>query len=117
MNNYLEQLKESNLVYSIYQTDLSIFGLEDTPSYTVIVKEEFDTKDYPSEFIFYTNEVWSSLIVNNAIISIICYFLPKQYIIKEFVKIPIAFQVLDIRKQVFNQYKLTMEESNVKEYI
>ena len=52
MNDFIKNLKNDPRVYYIYQTDFSVYGMEDKPSYTVVTNnpEYVNTEDT----VFYT---------------------------------------------------------------
>jgi hypothetical protein len=114
MDEYIEKLKKDPLVYYIYQTDLSIYGIEDKPYYTVIVDK---TSNYPyferttgvelipDNIAFYTMEVWFQMMNENALIVWICSCLDRKHIIKEYVKLMVPIDILKLRRNILDQLK------------
>lgn len=105
MDELLEKLKKDPLVYYIYQTDLSVFGLDDNPEYTIVVDNNYNFKKDNSKFTYFTLQQWFDLIENNVLITWICSCLDKKYITKEYVKIRPICDALKLRKSILEQLK------------
>lgn len=137
-NDFLTYLIESPDVYYIYNRGSIIYGLSNSNSdidFLVIVNKEFQIpkkfKKYKyieplkqgvqlpynvlydnCDFIFINSEEWFNKILNNDIIAWESLCLPKQYIHKEYVKLPITLDRLLLRKNFDNRkdnlYKLAI---------
>ena len=107
MNDFIKKLKEDPLVYYIYQTDLSIYGIEDKPLYTVIVDDNSDyiSSDLHSDIVFYSMSIWFKMMEENTLITWICSCLDRKYIVKEHVKLMIPFDALKLRRNTLIQLR------------
>lgn len=59
MDKFIEQLKKDPLVYYIYQTDLSIYGIPDEENYTIITDDNHISNNTDLEhYTFYKMSTW-----------------------------------------------------------
>lgn len=111
MDEYIEKLKKDPLVYYIYQTDLSIYGIEDKPYYTIIIDNDSDYHKTdiliprPNNVSFYTMKDWFDMMNQNSLLTWICSCLDRKHIIKEHVKLMIPIDILRLRRNIIEQLK------------
>lgn len=111
MNDIIKKLKEDPLVYYIYQTDLSIYGIEDQPYYTIIVDNDcyynnIEAKSLYHDYIaFYTINVWFQMMNENSLLVWTCSCLDRKHIIKEHVKLMVPIDILKLRRNILDQLK------------
>lgn len=117
----LEELKQNNLVYFIYQMGNAIYGLKDPiDKFLVIVDDEYKNKDIVQTtekdcfgciktsdgiFNFIKISTWFSKIEKCDIEAWKCACLPKRFIHKEHVKLLMSTDPLKIRLQIDNLIK------------
>ena len=109
MDDYIKKLKNDPKVYYIYQTDLSVYGIEDKSAYTVVTNnpEYVNTENV----VFYTMPEWFKMIENNTLITWICSGLDKKHIIKEYVKLNIPLDILKLRYNMLESLKYSDYQS------
>ena len=104
LKSNFEKLKKDESVYYIYRLDFSICGINDTPKYLVVVSDNWK---YPKEEE--NNEVqvdivgisnWFKKIEKGNISPWICACLSRKYIIKEYVKLMLKTDPIQLRSDI-----------------
>ena len=104
-NEFINYLKENPDCLYIYNRDFSIYGLPDKERYTIVVKNDwvcpedwigFDTQIYQ----IYDIITWFDLVLNGSLICWECACLNKKYVIKEYVKLIMNTNPLQLRKYI-----------------
>lgn len=99
----INNLKNNNLIYYIYQVDLSVFGIEtDEHKYVVVGDKEFiNNNDLdPNEVWLFSIEEWFKLVEKGEILPWICACVNKKFIYKEHVKLMMSTNPLQLRKLI-----------------
>ena len=99
----LNKLIENPEVYYIYDLRGAAFGVDDLGEYIIVTKNGLIIKDEPddSEIVkvsIYTSSEWFALVVNGEILPWICACIDKKYILKEYVKLLMTTNPLQLRK-------------------
>ena len=99
----LNKLIEHPEVYYIYDLRGAAFGVDDLGEYIIVTKDGLVIKDelYDSEIInvsIYSSSEWFKLVVNGEILPWICACIDKKYILKEYVKLLMTINPLQLRK-------------------
>lgn len=129
-NKFLNWLIESPKVYYVYNRGSIIYGTNTENSdidFLVVVDPEFElpeefneykTKGYGHrdiqynifidncDFIFYTTNEWFPKVMHGDIIAWECACLPKKFIHKEYVKLMMSTNPLQLRKDVYEYLEL-----------
>ena len=120
MTSFLEYLKESPDCLYIYNRDFSIYGLPSKERYTIVVKDDWicpeeylDTQEDDSYEIYYLQE-WFDLILKGKLIGWECACLNKKYIIKEYVKLMMTTNPIQLRKDIDSEYLISSLSSVVR---
>lgn len=112
MDKFIEQLKEDPLVYYIYQTDLSIYGIPDEDKYTIITDDNYIPNNNDLEhFTFYKISTWWEMMNENTLLTWTCSCMDKKHIIKQYVKLIIPIDILKLRKNILDQLKYSDYQS------
>lgn len=131
MNSYLKHLIEDPLVYYVYQSDLSIYGIPSSEEkYIVVVDKSYKVpddfkdsvkKDYEwqpikfkvehenTKFKFYEMQEWFGMILKNDTLVWQCSCLKPAFVKKSCVKITLSSDLLQHRKDfdaVFDPYMI-----------
>ena len=99
----LNKLIEHPEVYYIYDLRGAAFGVDDLGEYIIVTKDGLVIKDEldDSEIVkvsIYTSSEWFTLVVNGEILPWICACIDKKYILKEYVKLLMTTNPLQLRK-------------------
>ena len=99
----LNKLIEHPEVYYIYDLRGTAFGVDDLGEYIIVAKDGLVIKDEldDSEIInvsIYSSSEWFKLVVNGEILPWICACIDKKYILKEYVKLLMTINPLQLRK-------------------
>ena len=99
----LNKLIEHPEVYYIYDLRGAAFGVDDLGEYIIVTKDGLVIKDEldDSEIIkvsIYSSSEWFKLVVNGEILPWICACIDKKYILKEYVKLLMTINPLQLRK-------------------
>ena len=99
----LNKLIEHPEVYYIYDLRGAAFGVDDLGEYIIVTKDGLVIKDEPddSEIVnvsIYSSSEWFKLVVNGEILPWICACIDKKYILKEYVKLLMTTNPLQLRK-------------------
>ena len=99
----LNKLIEHPEVYYIYDLRGAAFGVDDLGEYIIITKDGLVIKDEldDSEIIkvsIYSSSEWFKLVINGEILPWICACIDKKYILKEYVKLLMTTNPLQLRK-------------------
>lgn len=99
----LNKLIEHPEVYYIYDLRGTAFGVDDLGEYIIITKDGLVIKDEldDSEIVnvsIYSSSEWFKLVVNGEILPWICACIDKKYILKEYVKLLMTTNPLQLRK-------------------
>ena len=99
----LNKLIEHPEVYYIYDLRGAVFGIDNLGEYIVVVKDGLVIKDEldDSEIVkvsIYSSSEWFKLVVNGEILPWICACIDKKYILKEYVKLLMTTNPLQLRK-------------------
>ena len=99
----LNKLIEHPEVYYIYDLRGAVFGVDNLGEYIVVVKDGLVIEDEldDSEIIkvsIYSSSEWFKLVVNGEILPWICACIDKKYILKEYVKLLMTTNPLQLRK-------------------
>ena len=99
----LNKLIEHPEVYYIYDLRGAAFGVDDLGEYIIITKDGLVIKDEldDSEIVkvsIYSSSEWFKLVINGEILPWICACIDKKYILKEYVKLLMTTNPLQLRK-------------------
>ena len=99
----LNKLIEHPEVYYIYDLRGAAFGVDDLGEYIIVTKDRLVIKDEldDSEIVkvsIYSSSEWFKLVVNGEILPWICACINKKYILKEYVKLLMTTNPLQLRK-------------------
>ena len=99
----LNKLIEHPEVYYIYDLRGTVFGVDDLGEYIIVTKDGLVIKDEldDSEIVnvsIYSSSEWFKLVVNGEILPWICACIDKKYILKEYVKLLMTTNPLQLRK-------------------
>ena len=99
----LNKLIEHPEVYYIYDLRDAVFGIDKLGEYIVVVKDGLVIKDEldDSEIVkvsIYSSSEWFKLVINGEILPWICACIDKKYILKEYVKLLMNTNPLQLRK-------------------
>ena len=99
----LNKLIEHPEVYYIYDLRGAAFGVDDLGEYIIVTKDGLVIKDEldDSEIVkvsIYSSSEWFKLVVNGEILPWICACIDKKYILKEYVKLLMTTNPLQLRK-------------------
>ena len=99
----LSKLIENPEVYYIYDLRGAVFGIDNVGEYLIVVKDGLVIKDEldDSEIIkvsIYSSSEWFKLVINGEILPWICACIDKKYILKEYVKLLMTTNPLQLRK-------------------
>ena len=99
----LNKLIEHPEVYYIYDLRGAVFGVDNLGEYIVVVKDGLVIKDEldDSEIVkvsIYSSSEWFKLVINGEILPWICACIDKKYILKEYVKLLMTTNPLQLRK-------------------
>ena len=99
----LNKLIEHPEVYYIYDLRGAAFGVDDLGEYIIVTKDGLVIKDEldDSEIVnvsIYSSSEWFKLVVNGEILPWICACIDKKYILKEYVKLLMTANPLQLRK-------------------
>ena len=105
----LNKLIEHPEVYYIYDLRGAVFGIDNLGEYIVVVKDGLVIKDEldDSEIVkvsIYSSSEWFKLVINGEILPWICACIDKKYVLKEYVKLLMTTNPLQLRK-CFNTTK------------
>lgn len=118
MTSFIEYLKEDKDCLYIYNRNYSIYGLLDKERYTIIVNDGwvcpedwigFDTSVYE---VYYLQQ-WFNLVTSGSLIGWECACLNKKYVIKEYVKLLMNSNPLQLRKDIDVLYKENLVKSDI----
>lgn len=99
----LNKLIEHPEVYYIYDLRGAVFGVDNLGEYIVVVKDglviedEFDDSEIVKVSIYSSSE-WFKLVINGEILPWICACIDKKYILKEYIKLLMTTNPLQLRK-------------------
>ena len=99
----LNKLIEHPEVYYIYDLRGAAFGVDDLGEYIIVtknglvIKDELDDSEIVNVSIYSSSE-WFKLVVNGEILPWICACIDKKYILKEYVKLLMTTNPLQLRK-------------------
>lgn len=99
----LNKLIEHPEVYYIYDLRGAVFGIDNLGEYIVVVKDGLVIKDEldDSEIVkvsIYSSSEWFKLVINGEILPWICACVDKKYVLKEYVKLLMTTNPLQLRK-------------------
>lgn len=99
----LHKLIEHPEVYYIYDLRGAVFGIDNLGEYIVVVKDGLVIKDEldDSEIVkvsIYSSSEWFKLVINGEILPWICACIDKKYVLKEYVKLLMTTNPLQLRK-------------------
>lgn len=99
----LNKLIEHPEVYYIYDLRGAVFGIDNLGEYIVVVKDGLVIKDEldDSEIVkvsIYSSSEWFKLVINGEILPWICACIDKKYVLKEYVKLLMTTNPLQLRK-------------------
>ena len=99
----LNKLIEHPEIYYIYDLRGAVFGVDDLGEYIIVTKDGLIIKDEldDSEIVnvsIYSSSEWFKLVVNGEILPWICACIDKKYILKEYVKLLMTTNPLQLRK-------------------
>lgn len=103
VNEILDKyLQDPNVLY-IYEIGLQIYGIfEDIEDrdFLIVVTDDYDITDLAdSNLIFIKVKDWFDCVLNNSLLAWECACLPKKYILKEYVKLLLQTNPLQLRKE------------------
>ena len=99
----LNKLIERPEIYYIYDLRGAAFGVDDLGEYIIVTKDGLVIKDEldDSEIVkvsIYSSSEWFKLVINGEILPWICACIDKKYILKEYVKLLMTTNPLQLRK-------------------
>ena len=99
----LNKLIEHPEVYYIYDLRGAVFGIDNLGEYIIVVKDGLIIKDEldDSEIVkvsIYSSSEWFKLVINGEILPWICACIDKKYILKEYIKLLMTTNSLQLRK-------------------
>lgn len=99
----LNKLIEHPEVYYIYDLRGAVFGVDNLGEYIVVVKDGLVIEDEldDSEIVkvsIYSSSEWFKLVINGEILPWICACIDKKYILKEYIKLLMTTNPLQLRK-------------------
>ena len=117
----LNKLIEHPEVYYIYDLRGAVFGIDNLGEYIVVVKDDLVIKDEldDSEIVkvsIYSSSEWFKLVINGEILPWICACIDKKYVLKEYVKLLMTTNPLQLRKcfdTTKNQILLNLGETEL----
>ena len=120
----LNKLIEHPEVYYIYDLRGSAFGIDNLGEYIIVVKDGLIIRDEldDSEIVkvsIYSSSEWFKLVTNGDILPWICACINKKYIIKEYVKLLMSTNPLQLRKcfdLTKNRILSNIEEVELKQF-
>ena len=120
----LNKLIEHPEVYYIYDLRGAVFGVDDLGEYIIVTKDGLIIKDEldDSEIVkvsIYSSSEWFKLVVNGEILPWICACIDKKYILKEYIKLLMTINPLQLRKcfdTTKNQILSNIEEVELKQF-
>ena len=120
----LNKLIEHPEVYYIYDLRGAVFGVDNLGEYIVVVKDglviedELDDSEIVKVYIYSSSE-WFKLVINGEILPWICACIDKKYILKEYIKLLMTINPLQLRKcfdTTKNQILSNIEEIELKQF-
>ena len=120
----LNKLIEHPEVYYIYDLRGAVFGVDNLGEYIVVVKDGLVIEDEldDSEIVkvsIYSSSEWFKLVINGEILPWICACIDKKYILKEYIKLLMTINPLQLRKcfdTTKNQILSNIEEVELKQF-
>lgn len=120
----LNKLIEHPEVYYIYDLRGAVFGVDNLGEYIVVVKDGLIIEDEldDSEIVkvsIYSSSEWFKLVINGEILPWICACIDKKYILKEYIKLLMTTNPLQLRKcfdTTKNQILSNIEEVELKQF-
>ena len=120
----LNKLIEHPEVYYIYDLRGAVFGVDNLGEYIVVVKDGLVIEDEldDSEIVkvsIYSSSEWFKLVINGEILPWICACIDKKYILKEYIKLLMTTNPLQLRKcfdTTKNQILSNIEEIELKQF-
>ena len=120
----LNKLIEHPEVYYIYDLRGAVFGVDNLGEYIVVVKDGLVIEDEldDSEIVkvsIYSSSEWLKLVINGEILPWICACIDKKYILKEYIKLLMTINPLQLRKcfdTTKNQILSNIEEIELKQF-
>lgn len=109
----LKDIIEDPKIYYIYEIDNNVFGIEEKEVKLLIIvdkKYKINSSKFPDSTFIYIDD-WFKQIEDCKILPWICACLNKKYIIKEYIKLLMATDLYQLRKNIDNEYKL-LHKSN-----
>ena len=111
-------------VYYIYDLRGAVFGVDNLGEYIVVVKDGLIIEDEldDSEIVkvsIYSSSEWFKLVINGEILPWICACIDKKYILKEYIKLLMTTNPLQLRKcfdTTKNQILSNIEEIELKQF-
>ena len=99
----LNKLIENSKVYFIYDLRGAVFGIDDIGDYIIVVEDGLIIKDELDDSAIvkvsiYSSSEWFKLITNGEILPWICACINKKYILKEYIKLLMTTNPLQLRK-------------------
>ena len=120
----LNKLIEHPEVYYIYDLRGAVFGVDNLGEYIVVVKDglviedELDDSEIVKVSIYSSSELFK-LVINGEILLWICACIDKKYILKEYIKLLMTINPLQLRKCfdiTKNQILSNIEEVELKQF-
>ena len=109
LKEQFDKLMENPDILYIYEIGLQIYGLfedVDDREFLIITKNDFDKSDLQSdEFSVITMDEWFKMVLDGKMLAWECACLPKKYIHKEYVKLLLLTNPLQLRKDFDYNYK------------
>ena len=120
----LNKLIEHPEVYYIYDLRGAVFGVDNLGEYIIVVKDGFVIEDEldDSEIVkvsIYSSSEWFKLVINGEILPWICACIDKKYILKEYIKLLMTINPLQLRKcfdTTKNQILSNIEKIELKQF-
>ena len=120
----LNKLIEHPEVYYIYDLRGAVFGVDNLGEYIIVVKDGLVIEDEldDSEIVkvsIYSSSEWFKLVINGEILPWICACIDKKYILKEYIKLLMTINPLQLRKcfdTTKNQILSNIEEIELKQF-
>lgn len=110
MTSFIDYLKESSDCLYIYNRNFSIYGLDDIEQYTIVVTDDWVC---PEDWIGFDSGIyhiyklseWFDIVLTGELIGWECACLNKKYVIKEYVKLLMTTDPVQLRKTIDYEIK------------
>ena len=111
----LDKMLVDNDILYIYNLPASLYDLsEDWNKYIIVTKDNYEFKYPDDKIIIYNISYWFKMVLSGNILCWKCACLPKKYIIKEYVKVLIYSNPIQLRKDFDNFLEICHNDLNIE---